>query len=351
MDRWTCDGCGAEVGDVQPVGRCLKCNSDFSRLYGGRPERNKTKPDLAYGLDSQTELPAGRFEISVQPMKAHMLERFVASETMLEHFELLTVEVGDDAIHHNLTSKRDGHRHIYLVRPVEVAAGATVKLHAVANSAGHRFTVTAVGLAPSCEHESWTADCESCDLRDGQQLAPGCLGCNGEGWRARGERLGFGYADYIELPKLDGEPVCTECGQRWGPDPKQVRSGSVQCAYGIDSGSEITSGAVESPQVFRSLSVQRFISKQEVAEAIETMDFEVSSNVDVRHPCKLQPYEEHECYPVNEAGERLDVPELGPAREWTLQKPVEVRAGDTTTLHVTLRHAMRITVTAVGPPC
>ncbi len=160
-----------------------------------------------------------------------------------------------------------------------------------------------------------------------------------------------GIGDYIELPKLDGEPVCTECGQRWGPDPKQVRSGSVQCAYGIDSGSEITSGAVESPQVFRSLSVQRVISKQEVAEAIETMDFEVSSNVDVRHPCKLQPYEEHECYPVNEAGERLDVPELGPAREWTLQKPVEVRAGDTTTLHVTLRHAMRITVTAVGPPC
>lgn len=170
MDRFVCDGCGAGRGDYQPVGRCMDCNSDFYRENDARPQRNQPArefedwrddyhPDVrselegkyVYGIDSgkSCEMPAGKFEISVMPQRSHRLERFMLSETMCEAFELLSVEVGDDKIHHlvRLEIRRNKPPRLWLLEPVDVLGGSTVKLHVLAQRSGKRFTVTAIGGA------------------------------------------------------------------------------------------------------------------------------------------------------------------------------------------------------------
>jgi len=117
--------------------------------------RSALEGKCLYGIDSGPPLlPRRKFEITVLPKKAHRLERFVMSLTMLDAFEVLSVEVADSGIHYVIeVERRQNNASLWLkLRGVarrretpEVPAGGPVTLHVMPQTSGKRFTCTAVG--------------------------------------------------------------------------------------------------------------------------------------------------------------------------------------------------------------
>ena len=123
------------------------------------------------------------------------------------------------------------------------------------------------------------------------------------------------------------------------------------CAAGFDSRVVCETQVTISSESMASFRMQRFVMARQVAQAIETLDFEVSSDPATLHPCRWDRSQDfEETYPLDEDGnERRDCIPCSGGSVYVLQNLVPVLEGDVMALHVLLREPIRFTVTGVGP--